>query len=177
MGSKAKKIWNAFTTVLVALVVVLAILLAGVRLFGLQVYTVLSGSMEPTYPVGSLIYVKKVDPASIEVGDAITFALSATTTATHRVIAITADEADPSALRFQTKGDANDAPDAGLVHEQNVLGKPVFSIPLLGYAAAYIQSPPGSYVAIAVGVILLLLVFLPDVLSRGSKSKGEPRGE
>ena len=58
-----KKIWNGITTVIVILVVILAILLAGVRLFGLQVFTVLSGSMEPTYHVGSLIYVKKTDPA------------------------------------------------------------------------------------------------------------------
>ena len=54
-----QKIWNGVSTVLVAGVVLLAVLLVGVRLFGLQVYTVLSGSMEPAYPVGSLIYVKK----------------------------------------------------------------------------------------------------------------------
>ena len=59
--NKIKKIWDVFTSILVAIVVIMAILLVGVRVIGLNVYTVLSGSMEPTYHTGSLIYVKKVD--------------------------------------------------------------------------------------------------------------------
>ena len=61
--------------VLVAAVVAVAMLLAGVRLVGITPYAVLSGSMEPAFPVGSMIYVKAVDPESIEVGDPITFYL------------------------------------------------------------------------------------------------------
>ena len=72
MNRTAKKIWNAASTVLVALVVLLAVLLVGVRLVGLQVFTVLSGSMEPTYHTGSLIYVKKIDTADIQPGNVIT---------------------------------------------------------------------------------------------------------
>ena len=64
-----KKIWKCITSVLVALVVIVALLLVGARLIGLQVFTVLSGSMEPTYHVGSLIYVKDVDPFELESGD------------------------------------------------------------------------------------------------------------
>ena len=41
--------------------------------FGYMPYVVLSGSMEPVYPVGSLIYVAPVDANSLEPGDAITF--------------------------------------------------------------------------------------------------------
>ena len=51
------KIWNAITTALVVAVVLLALMLAGPRVIGMQVFTVLSGSMEPTYHTGSLIYV------------------------------------------------------------------------------------------------------------------------
>lgn len=43
MNRTAKKIWNAASTVLVALVVLLAVLLVGVRLVGLQVFAVLGG--------------------------------------------------------------------------------------------------------------------------------------
>ena len=57
------------------LAVILAVALVGVRLVGLQVFTVLSGSMEPTYHVGSLIYVKDVDYKELEAGDVITFML------------------------------------------------------------------------------------------------------
>ena len=63
-----RKIWNAVSTALVVLVVILALLLVGARLVGLQVFTVLSGSMEPTYHTGSLIYVKKVDPLTVQAG-------------------------------------------------------------------------------------------------------------
>ena len=54
-----KKLWNFITTLLVAAAVVLAVALAGVRLAGIQVYTVLSGSMEPTYPPGQLSMSRK----------------------------------------------------------------------------------------------------------------------
>ena len=47
MKSKTKRILSAVSTVLVAVVVLFAMLLVGVRLIGLQVFTGLSGSMEP----------------------------------------------------------------------------------------------------------------------------------
>lgn len=176
MGHAVKKVWNVVSSILVALVVIFAALLVGARLFGLQVFTVLSGSMEPAYHTGSLIYVKKVDPATIKEGQAITFLLAEDTVATHRVIEVVPDEEDPTVLRFRTKGDANDSPDGGLVHYKNVIGVPVFTIPYLGYVANYIQQPPGMYVAISAGAILLLLVFLPDLFSDDKKkpSKQSP---
>lgn len=165
MNTGIKKVFGVISTVLVVVVVIFAVLLVGVRLIGLQVFTVLSGSMEPAYGTGSLIYVKKVDPEDIKTGDVITFMLDADTVATHRVIEVIPDEEDPEVIRFRTKGDANDSPDGGAVHCKNVIGEPVMCIPYLGYVANYIQNPPGMYIAIAVGALLLLLVFLPDVFS------------
>ena len=89
VSKKFKLIWNIVTGAIVALFVVVAILLVGVRLVGLEPYTVLSGSMEPTYPVGSLIYVKSVDPQDVTVGQPITFVLNEDlVVATHRVVEI-----------------------------------------------------------------------------------------
>ena len=161
------------TTVLVVAVVLLAIALAGVRLFGLQVYTVLSGSMEPAYHVGALLYDKKVDPAQLRPGDVITFMLDEDTIVTHRIVEVVPDEEDPSVIRFRTKGDANAAEDGSLVHYKNVLGTPVFTIPKLGYFANFVQQPPGLYVAIAFGAVLVLLAFLPDLLGDDKKKKGK----
>lgn len=169
-----RKIWDSVTTILVALVVVLAVLLVGARLVGFQVFTVLSGSMEPTYHTGSLIYVKDVDYKEIEAGQVITFMLDEDTVATHRVVEVVPDETDATVLRYRTKGDANDAEDGSLVHYKNVLGSPVFSIPKLGYLANFIQNPPGMYIAISAGAILLLLVFLPDLLFE-EENKGEEK--
>ena len=161
-----KTIWNLTTSVLVGLVVLLAIALVGVRIFGLNPYVVLSGSMEPTYHVGSLIYVKDVNYKTLEAGDPITFMLDEDTVATHRIIEVLVDEEDPETIRYTTKGDANDAQDGSSVHYKNVIGKPVFSIPYLGYISNYIQNPPGMYVAIAAGAILIMLVFLPDLFEK-----------
>ena len=177
MNKSLKKIWNTVSTILVALVVILALLLVGARVVGLQVFTVLSGSMEPTYHTGSLIYVKKVDPYTIEEGQPITFMLDEDTIATHRVVGIVPDEEDPTVIRFRTKGDANDAEDGSLVHYKNVIGTPIFSIPYLGYIADYIQHPPGMYIAISAGAVLLLLVFLPDVFADDGKDVKKPRRE
>ena len=94
-----------------------------------------------------------------------------------KVVGIVPDEEDPTVIRFRTKGDANDAEDGGLVHYKNVIGRPVFSIPYLGYVADYIQHPPGRYVAISAGAVLLLLVFLPDVFSEDPDKKKKAGAE
>lgn len=166
MPEKVKKIWNIATTVLVSLVVIFAILLVGVRLFDIQVFSVISGSMEPEYPVGSLIYVKEVDPSQIKEGDVITYVLPNDMPSTHRVVQI-----DEQNELFYTKGDANDVADGAPVHFKNLIGTPIFKIPLLGYVAHYIQHPPGMYVAIAAAAVLLILVFLPDLLKKDKKKE------
>ncbi len=166
-----KKIWNIVTSIIVILAILLAIALVGVRLVGFQVFTVLSGSMEPTYHVGSLIYVKSVDYRELESGDVITFMLDEDTLATHRIVGVVPDEEDPTVLRYRTKGDANDSEDGSLVHYKNIVGTPVYTIPYLGYVANYIQNPPGTYVAIAAGIFLILLVFLPDLFDDGKEDK------
>ncbi len=161
---------------IVVIVVIFAVLLVGLRLVGVQVYSVISGSMEPEYPVGALIYVKEVDPSEVEVGDVITFVLSNDMPATHRVIAIDAEN-----QHFYTRGDANfnidettgekiyteDPP----VHFKNLIGKPIFKIPFLGYVAYYVQHPPGMYIALAVGAIILALAFLPDIFAQTDKAE------
>ena len=170
-AAEKKGIRNVISTLAVALVVLLALALVGVRLLGFQVYTILSGSMEPTYHVGSIIYVKPVDPLTVREGQAITFMLDANTVATHRVVEILPDETQPGVVRFRTKGDANSTPDGAPVHSRNVIGVPVFTIPYLGYVAAYVQNPPGRYVAIAALAIALILIVLPDSTSADNKAK------
>lgn len=169
MSDKIRKAWNTVTTVLISAVVIFVILLAGVRLAGLKPLAVLSGSMEPEYPVGSLLYVKNVDTKKLKVGDDITFMLDEKTLATHRIVGVIPDEDDDSVVRFKTKGIANEYSDGGLVHSKNVVGKPVFCIPYFGYVSSYIQNPPGLYIAIAAGIIILSLAFLPDLFKNKPK--------
>lgn len=173
MGKQGRRLLKTIASVLAGIMVLLAVLLVGVRLFGLQIYTVLSGSMEPEYPTGSVIYVRAVDPAELQVRDVITFKLSNGSTATHRIIELIPDENDPDIIRFRTKGDSNDIVDGSLVEFDDVLGTPVFVIPYLGYLAAFIQQPPGSYITIAVGIALIALVMLADGIV-DDKNKKDP---
>ena len=159
---------------IVAIVLIFTILVAGVQLFGLGVYTVLSPSMEPEYKTGALLYVKKVDPQKLKVGDVITFMVSRETTVTHRIVEISRE--NDGQLYFKTKGDANKTADAGSVNQNNILGKPVFDIPYLGYVAGFITQPPGMYLGIAVGVILTILVFMLDYIA-GDEPQKTQEGE
>ena len=170
-ASPLKKVWNVITWILIGIVVLIAVALVGVRIVGLRPFAVLSGSMEPTYKTGSIVYVKKVDYHDLKVGDPITFMLDEDTIATHRIVEIIPDEEDKDVIRYRTKGDANESEDAGLVHCKNIVGKPIFSIPKLGYVANYIQHPPGMYIAIAVCVILVFLAFVPELFDDDKKKK------
>ena len=171
MNKKIEKAFACFTTIIVVLVVVVAIALVGVRLVGLQVFTVLSGSMEPTYQTGSLIYVDEVDYKTLKEGDVITYMLNENAIATHRIVEVVPNGDDPTVLEFRTKGDANDIVDGSLVHYKNIIGSPVFAIPKMGYLANYIQTPPGMYIAIAMGIILVFLIFIPDFFKKSENKK------
>lgn len=169
-----RKIWNAVTTVILAAAVLLAVLLAGVRVAGLQVFQVMSGSMEPVYPVGSLIYVKKQAPSGLEIGDDITYRMGKDMVVTHRIVGIFPREEDPSKLCFQTKGLANGSPDAALVQEQQLIGKAVFGIPYLGKVFGYLRQPPGLYVVLAGTALFLILPELFTGKTPRNKKESDP---
>lgn len=161
MAKKLKKVWNIASTVIVVIVVLCAVFLMGSRLLGYWVFTVISGSMEPVYNVGDLIYVKEVDVNTIAVGDDITFVLNEDlVVATHRVVRIDAEK-----KHFITKGLTNAIEDSP-IHFNNVIGVPQFKIPLLGYVSNFIQNPPGMYITLGVGAVLIVMVFLPDFLPK-----------
>lgn len=169
MTQKKIKLLKNLSTAMVVAAMALAFMIAGVRIFGLEVYGVLTGSMEPNYPTGSMIYVKDVDASSLRVNDVITFSISQGVIATHRIVEVVPDTNNPSIFRYRTKGDANDEADASLVSAANIIGKVVFKVPRLGYVANYIQQPPGIYVAIAVGGLMVAFVFYTDSLETKAK--------
>lgn len=163
-----KKILKTAGNAATALIVIVTLALLVSHIAGIRTYVITSGSMEPAYHVGSLVYVEPKDPEEIKEGDVITFALSEETTATHRVVEVNREE-----QWFKTKGDANDHEDAGHVIYKNVFGVAKFSVPYAGYIANFIQHPPGTYVTIALCVTLLVFTFVPDMLAK----KGETFSE
>lgn len=165
------RIWNVVLTLLLIVAAALAIAFAGVRLVGLTPFAVLSGSMEPQYPVGSLIYVKDADPATVQVGQAITFEDGADRLVTHQVYDI-----DSEQRLFYTQGIANVNSAGEISHDaapaswDALVGVPVACIPYLGYVNDWITHAPGIYVMVAL-VAVIMAVSIAMELHRMSVEK------
>ena len=166
------KALKGLSTALVVVVLIIALSMVAPKAFGLDIYAVLSSSMEPDYKTGSLIYVKKdVDAYNLEVGTDITYALASGTTATHRIVEVFIDE-DTGEKMYRTQGIANENPDATPVHPRNIIGCPIMTIPQVGVIAIFLQSQSGLYISIAVIAGIFWLMILPDLICpEESKSK------
>lgn len=126
------------------------------KMFGYEIKTVLSGSMEPVFHTGSVIAIEPIkNGISFKPGEVITFKLKNGTLVTHRIVEIT--ETSGQAV-YKTKGDANYAADQGIVLPQNIIGKYTgFTIPYVGYVASFASSKTGSALfLISAGIALLL---------------------
>ena len=120
------------------------------RLMGIRVYDVVSGSMEPTIPVGSMIFVKPVDGDEIMDGDVIAF-YSNGVVVTHRVM-----ENRRLEKQFITKGDANEQVDMNWIDYEELLGRVDRHIPMMGEFTAHLTTPLGKIYLFAVLVCGLL---------------------
>lgn len=161
---KAVKIVVNVLAALAGILIFALLLISAPQIFGYRPVVVLSGSMEPTYPVGSIAYIKETPFEEINSGDIITFLADAKgTMVTHRVV--TKEETQKV---FVTQGDANKTPDPNPVRYQSVVGKGMFNIPYAGYAAAYLQKPWMYVVLASVLLLKILLGFL------GGRKEEEP---
>ena len=117
---------------------------------GYTLFRITTGSMEPTYPVDTLILVKKTDPSRIQTGDVISFysqdpALDGAVN-THRVVEIRQEN---NAIVFVTKGDNNNVVDSYDVPGEYLIGKVVASSNKLGKFSRLVANP---------------LIFIPIIL-------------
>ena len=120
-------------------------------LFKIKPQIVLSGSMEPEISVGSLVYISEnIPPEEIQEQDVIAYRRGEQMQVLHRVI-----QGDEKKKMFQTKGDANENADPGMVDFSQYVGKEVFSIPYLGYGADFIQTG-GNRFWLGGGIVILL---------------------
>ena len=119
--------------------------------------SVLTGSMRPTYPPGTLVVIKPAAPEEIGVGDVITFQIESgkPAVATHRVIARSTDSGTGE-VRFTTQGDANNTPDPEQVQTAQIRGKVWYAIPYLGWANQAIDGGTRSWAVPALAGALFL---------------------
>lgn len=124
------------------------------KVLGYQVYHVISGSMQPSIPINSVVYVEKKEAAEIQKGDIIAFYSVSDSGAiiTHRVV-----KNQVVSGQFVTKGDANNKEDIVPVPYEYVIGKVVLSIPLLGGVFSAMTMLIGK---IVVGCLVLIGAYL-----------------
>jgi signal peptidase I len=125
------------------------------ELFGHQIKTVLSGSMEPTFKTGSVIVVEKLtDAKNLKKDDVITFKKDEKNIVTHRIIEVVKQGDN---VFYRTKGDNNESPDMEPVLSQNVVALySGYTIPFIGYFLKYASSPIGTAILLIVPGLLLL---------------------
>ncbi len=142
-------------TLMILAVVIVMLPVTLPSLLGYQVYTVVSGSMEPEIPIGSIVYVKSAEPEEIEEGDIIAFNTPGAVVM-HRVVENNGDTAS-----FVTKGDANDTNDVNEVAYASLLGRVVRHFPVLGRVLALYTSTYGKLYLLA----MILAGGLLDVIA------------
>lgn len=136
-----------------------AVLLVSVvipKVAGATPYTVLTGSMKPTMPPGTLVVVRAVDPRRIVIGDVVTYqpTADASDVITHRVVAQGADVSGEPV--FETKGDANPVPDPVMVRADQIVGERWYYVPYVGYVSRLLTGEQRTVaVRIAIGGLLL----------------------
>lgn len=148
-------------TVLLLALMAVSLPLTVPRFFGYHIYSVISGSMEPSIPTGSLVYIRTMEPEEMQKGDVIAFygARDQASIITHRVV-----ENRVVMGEFITKGDANQAEDMMPVPYENYIGRVVRTIPGAGAAAELFTSPAGKTAAggmILAAVLLQILASFP----------------
>jgi signal peptidase len=127
---------------------------------------IMTGSMEPTIPVGSIVTIKKVNPEDVKVGDIITFK-AGESTVMHRVIDKIVEN---GSYYFRTKGDANEVPDPWIVKPEDICGALLLTIPYYGYLVHYAGTPIGFVLFILAPSTLLVANGVRKILSRVRKS-------
>ncbi|MCW2787225.1 MAG: signal peptidase [Marmoricola sp.] len=139
-------------TVIVAITAALVIAVLLPRLGGATPYTILTGSMRPRMPPGTLVVAKPVDPADIAIGTVITYQLVSgkPDVVTHRVVAVSQDAHGRPI--WQTQGDANPVPDLRWVRPVQVKGRLWYAVPYLGRVNLVLTGHQRHRVAIAVAL-------------------------
>ncbi len=165
-----KKLLRISTTVLLILctllcfvVVVSSALKRDVSIFGYRLFYVVTGSMEPTLPVGSMLVVKGQD--TYEVNDIITFYSNDENIKgypnTHRIINISEAE---GRTKYITQGDANNTQDTSPVYNEDIIGKVqvYFKAGALTTLIEFLNSPMGFFAMILLPMLLITVVCMRD---------------
>jgi len=162
---------------LLALIALIAVLVIALPMLTKSTpYTVLTGSMTPSYPAGTLVIVKPMDAQQIRIGDVVTYQITSNQPAvvTHRVIQIIEPTTSAGTVSFITKGDANSLPDASPVKPVQVRGVVWYAVPYIGWVNNIVNGDARNVIIpIVVGGLFLYAGFMAAsaVVDRRRKTK------
>lgn len=202
--NKYKKILNYIGKVISSAIIVLLVLIGAFLVYyvvaaqkykndptqkpAINMYTIISGSMEPTIHVYDVVFdIAPKSPQDIKVGDVITFtstsSISQGLLVTHRVQDI---KIVNGKYEYVTKGDYNPTADSSTAKYEDIIGKVAFKIPQLGRVQFFVSSKAGWFFVVllpAMGVIVYDVMKLIKLLStknvsdkvesKDSKSSGD----
>lgn len=167
--------------VILGVAAVLAVAVVIPRVAGATPYTVLTGSMRPDLPPGTLVVVKPAKTEDLRTGDIATYQIESgePTVATHRIVQVGVNLKGETSFTFQ--GDANNAPDPEPVLPVQIKGKLWYSVPYLGHVNNLLS---GAQRQIAVWIVSAFLIgyaaymFVGTIRDRGRRRKSakEPKG-
>lgn len=159
---------------LVVLIAALAIVVPFVT--GSHTYTILTQSMEPAYPPGTLVVVRPVDPEELLIGDAITYQVAAgeQTVITHRVVAVT--RSTDGGLSFTTMGDNNAVADPAPVIPEQIRGRVWYALPWIGTISVLRQSPASALILPLIGgafIVWGIVLVVSWLIQRARRSRAD----
>jgi signal peptidase len=144
---------------LLALVLMMAVLVIALPMVTKSTpYTVLTSSMTPSYPPGTLVIVKPIEASQIHLGDVITYQVKSgqAEVVTHRVVQIIEPSKPGETESFILKGDANSLPDAAPVKPVQIRGKVWYAVPFIGWVNNVINGNSRAMIVPVVAGVLFL---------------------
>ena len=146
--------------------VVFGVLALGPRTGRYRTVTVLTASMRPAMPEGSMVLTTPLHPEDLRVGDVITYRIPVEDRriVTHRVVEIVTPGATPI---VRTQGDANNAPDPWTARlTGGTVWKARVAVPKVGYAGEWLRRPEARRLLVLAVPFFLALLWLKDIWGR-----------
>lgn len=152
--NKVGTVKSVLTYLLIAIITIWVIIFVlgkvseGNNKFQINSFVVISGSMNPTLKVNDLIFSKKIEESEIQKGDIISF-IKDNQVITHRINNILEKDGK---RQYETKGDNNNDIDEENVTYEEIVGKYIFRIPVIGYLVRSSQTQ--------MGLVVIIIIFI-----------------
>lgn len=164
------KLLSIIKNFIIIILTVTLLFVVSMLVTGFKGYSVVTDSMSPEINKGDAVFVKQISFDKLNVGDIVTVKFeNRDSTFTHRIVEIDKDNRE-----FYTQGDNSNEKD-GKSKAENIVGKVMFSVPLLGYLS--IATSNKTVLAVGLAAIVLIFILLRIIVFRLNKKQGVTENE